>query len=65
MRIAPEVKMLAVVGVLFVVAGVSDSVILNKCQLKQQLEAVALTLPQGVLNQTTENLLAKSESICT
>ncbi|KAI7810432.1 uncharacterized protein LOC130553356 [Triplophysa rosa] len=58
-RIGPEVKMLAVVGVLFFVAGVSDSLVLNKCQLKQQLEAAAFTLPQGVLNETTEDLLAK------
>ncbi|XP_016139853.1 lysozyme C, milk isozyme [Sinocyclocheilus grahami] len=36
--------MLAVVVVLFLAAGVSDSVILSKCELKQQLESV-ITLP--------------------
>lgn len=65
MRIGPELKMLAAVGVLFFVAGVSDSLVLNKCQLKQELEAVAFTLPQGVLNETNEDLLAKSESVST
>ncbi|XP_051561145.1 lysozyme C, milk isozyme [Myxocyprinus asiaticus] len=59
MSICPEVKMLAVVVVLFLVAGMGDSVILNKCGLKKQLEA-SLTLPQVVLNQTTPaDLLAK------
>ncbi|KAA0721885.1 Alpha-lactalbumin Lactose synthase B protein [Triplophysa tibetana] len=59
MRIGPEVKMLAALGVLFFVAGVSDSLVLNKCQLKQELEAVNFTLPKGVLNETKEDLLAK------
>ncbi|XP_018922259.1 alpha-lactalbumin-like [Cyprinus carpio] len=36
--------MLAVVVVLFLAAGVSDSVILSKCELKRQLES-GLTLP--------------------
>ncbi|XP_051993868.1 uncharacterized protein LOC127651870 [Xyrauchen texanus] len=59
MSIYPEVKMLAVMVVLFLVAGMGDSVILNKCGLKQQLE-VTLTLPEVVLNQTTPvDLLAK------
>lgn len=60
MRIHPDVKMLAVVVVLFLAAGVSDSVILSKCELKRQLES-GLTLP--VPNST--DILAQSESLFT
>ncbi|XP_065151900.2 uncharacterized protein [Paramisgurnus dabryanus] len=59
MRIGAEMKMLAVVGVLIFMVGVSDSVILTKCGLKQELEASGLTLPQDVLNQTKADMLAK------
>ncbi|XP_067298701.1 alpha-lactalbumin [Pseudorasbora parva] len=39
MGIHPGMKMLAAVVVLFLAVGVSDSVILNKCELKQNLQA--------------------------
>lgn len=61
MSMGPGAKMLAAVGVLFFVAGVSESVILTKCELKHKLEAVGLTFPKGVLNDTNANFLAKGE----
>ncbi|KAK9981546.1 hypothetical protein ABG768_001073 [Culter alburnus] len=42
-------KMLAAVVVLFLAAGLSDSVILTKCGLKQQLQT-SLTLPPNTTN---------------
>ncbi|XP_051748961.1 lysozyme S [Ctenopharyngodon idella] len=53
MRIYPDMKMLAVMVILFLAAGLSDSVILTKCGLKQQLQT-SLTLPPN-----TTDLLAQ------
>ncbi|KAG1956001.1 lysozyme C, milk isozyme [Pimephales promelas] len=47
MSIHPGMKMLAAVVVLFLAVGMSDSVILNKCELKQQLQT-GLTLPPNM-----------------
>lgn len=47
MSIHPGMKMLAAVVVLFLAVGMSDSVILNKCELKQQLQT-DLTLPPNM-----------------
>nr|XP_055062588.1 uncharacterized protein LOC129445405 [Misgurnus anguillicaudatus] len=59
MTISAEMKMLAVVGLLIFMVGVSDSVRMTKCEVKQKIEASGFTLPQGVLNQTPADLLAK------
>lgn len=57
MRIHPDVKMLAVVVVLFLAVGVSDGMILSKCELKQQLERdLTLQIPNSA------DVLAQSES---
>ncbi|KAK7165732.1 hypothetical protein R3I93_005723 [Phoxinus phoxinus] len=47
MSIHPGMKMLAAVPVLFLAVGFSDSVILNKCGLKQELQT-GLTLPPNM-----------------
>lgn len=50
--------MLAVVVVLFLAVGVSDGVILSKCELKQQLEeGLTLQIPNSA------DVLAQSESL--
>lgn len=60
MRTHPDVKMLAVVVVLFLAVGVSDGVILSKCELKQQLErGLTLQIPNSA------DVLAQSESLFT
>ncbi len=60
MRIHPDVKMLAVVVVLFLAVGVSHGVILSKCELKQQLErGLTLQIPNPA------DVLAQRESLFT
>lgn len=57
MKIRTEVEMLAVVVVLCLALGVSDGVVVNKCQLGNELKT---SLPASLLNKIP-NLVAKSE----
>ncbi|KAF4075370.1 hypothetical protein AMELA_G00233780 [Ameiurus melas] len=55
MKVRVGVEMLATLVVLFLALGVSDGVVMNKCELGDELNT---TLPANLLDQIT-NLLAK------
>lgn len=57
MKVRVKVEMLAMVVVLFLALGVSDGLVIDKCQLGDELNT---TLPANILDQIA-NLVATSE----